>query len=107
MNFVDVLREFMADEATKAIVMIGQLGGTFEELGADWYRSCAVKKPVIGFVAGNSQAFSATVGYAGDIITRGKITAEDKKKALADAGITVVDKSATCTGNCKNCGFRP
>lgn len=98
MNFVDVLREFMADEATKAIVMIGQLGGTFEELGADWYRSCAVKKPVIGFVAGNSQAFSATVGYAGDIITRGKITAEDKKKALADAGITVVEQISDVHG---------
>ena len=98
MNFVDVLREFMADEATKAIVMIGQLGGTFEELGADWHRSCAVKKPVIGFVAGNSQAFSATVGYAGDIITRGKITAEDKKKALADAGITVVEQISDVHG---------
>ena len=107
MNFVDVLREFMADEATKAIVMIGQLGGTFEELGADWYRSCAVKKPVIGFVAGNSQAFSATVGYAGDIITRGKITAEDKKRRWRTPASPWSNKSATCTGNCKNCGFRP
>lgn len=92
MNFADVLAEFMNDDDTKAIVMIGQLGGNFEELGADWYRSSPVKKPVIGFVAGNSQAFSSTVGYAGDIITRGKITAEDKKKALADAGITVVEQ---------------
>ena len=56
------------------------------------YRNCANKKPVIGFVAGNSQAFSATVGYAGDIITRGKITAEDKKKVLSDAGVIVVEQ---------------
>ena len=53
---------------------------------------------MIGFVAGNSQAFSATVGYAGDIIPRGKITAEDKKKALADAGITVVEQISDVHG---------
>ena len=92
MNFVDVLSEFMKDDETEAIVMIGQLGGMFEEQAAEWYRNCPNKKPIIGFVAGNSQAFSATVGYAGDIITRGKITDEGKKKALSDAGITVVEQ---------------
>lgn len=92
MNFVDVLQEFMQDDETQAVVMIGQLGGMFEEQGAEWYRNCANKKPIIGFVAGNSQAFSATIGYAGDIITRGKITAEDKKKALSDSGIIVVEQ---------------
>lgn len=92
MNFVDVLQEFMQDDETEAIVMIGQLGGMFEEQAADWYRNCANPKPIVGFIAGNSQAFSATIGYAGDIITRGKITAEDKKKALSDAGIIVVEQ---------------
>lgn len=92
MDFVDVLSRFMEDDNTRAIVMIGQLGGTFEEQGAEWYRSCVHKKPVIGFVAGNSQAFGATVGYAGDIITRGKITAEDKKQAMASSGMVVVEQ---------------
>ena len=92
MNFVDVLSEFMNDDNTKAVVMIGQMGGNFEELCAEWYAASPVKKPVVCFVAGNSQAFSATVGYAGDIITRGRITAEDKKKKLAAAGIIVVEQ---------------
>ena len=92
MNFVDVLSEFMNEDNNKAVVMIGQMGGNFEELCAEWYAASPVKKPVVCFVAGNSQAFSATVGYAGDIITRGRITAEDKKKKLAAAGIIVVEQ---------------
>ncbi len=92
MNFVDILSAFMADEQTKAIVMIGQLDGTFEELAAQWYRNCCGKKPVICFIAGHSQVFNTTVGYAGDIITHGKITSEEKKKILSDAGIIVVEQ---------------
>lgn len=91
-DFVDALKEFMEDDDTKAVVMIGQLGGTFEELGSKWYKKQKIKKPIIGFVAGNSLIFSHKVGYAGDIIAKGKITADDKEQAMIDAGMTVVKR---------------
>ena len=83
----------MSDKRIKTLI-----ADTFLEVADALETGQYGKKPVIGFVAGNSQAFSATVGYAGDIITRGKITAEDKKKALADAGITVVEQISDVHG---------
>ena len=91
MDFVETLKLFHEDDNTKAIVLIGQMSGQFEEQGAQWYASCKNPKPVIGFVAGNDLTFSRHVGYAGDVITRGRITAEGKKKTMSDAGIDVVD----------------
>ncbi len=91
MDFVETLKLFHEDDNTKAIVLIGQMSGQFEEQGAQWYASCKNPKPVIGFVAGNDLTFSQHVGYAGDVITRGRITAEGKKKTMSDAGIDVVD----------------
>lgn len=91
-DFVDVLQKFHEDDDTKAIVMIGQLGGTFEETGAKYYKSLANKKPIIGFVAGSAIPFGHKMGYAGDIITNGHITAQDKIDAMNDAGIIVVHK---------------
>ena len=91
-DFVDALEAFMKDDATKAVVMIGQLGGTFEEVGAQYYKGLSAKKPVIGFVAGDAVPFGHKMGYAGDIITKGHITAQDKKDAMLDAGITVVNR---------------
>ena len=90
-NFVDILKLFHDDEDTKAIVMVGQMGGMFEEQGAEWYAQQKNKKPIISFIAGNNLTFRRHVGYAGDIITRGRITAEDKRKTMTDAGIVVVD----------------
>lgn len=91
-DFVEALERFMKDDETKAVVLIGQVGGTFEEVAARYYKNCAGKKPVIGFIAGNAVPFGHKMGYAGDIITNGHITAQDKKDAFADAGIIVVDK---------------
>ncbi len=91
-DFVEALEQFMKDDETKAVVLIGQVGGTFEEVAARYYKNCAGKKPVISFIAGNAVPFGHKMGYAGDIITNGHITAQDKKDAFADAGIIVVDK---------------
>ena len=90
-NFVDALKLFHADEETEAIVMIGSIGSKFEEEGAAWYASQTVRKPVICYIAGNDMTFRHHVGYAGDIITHGRITLAGKKKALSEAGIIVVD----------------
>lgn len=91
MDFVDTLKLFHDDDDTKAIVLIGRMGSQFEEMGADWYAACSDKKPVIGYVAGNDVTFSRHIGYAGDIITRGRITAAGKRKAMSDSGMIVVD----------------
>ncbi len=91
MDFIDVLRDFHSDKKTKAIVMIGQLGGAFEEIAAEWYKNLTIKKPVIAFVAGNAIPFGHKMGYAGDIITDGYISVQDKKDALSSAGMTVVN----------------
>ncbi|MBQ9235247.1 MAG: succinate--CoA ligase subunit alpha [Alphaproteobacteria bacterium] len=90
-DFVDVLREFHRDAATKAIVMIGQLSGAFEEAAAEWYKSQTHKKPVIAFIAGEAVPFGHNMGYAGDVITNGYISVQDKKDALIDAGMIVVN----------------
>jgi succinyl-CoA synthetase alpha subunit len=90
-NFIDVLKLFHEDENTDAIVMVGQMGGMFEEQGAEWYAQQKNKKPIISFIAGNNLTFRRHVGYAGDIITRGRITAEGKSKTMTDAGIILVD----------------
>ena len=90
-DFIDAIERFNQDKDTKAIVMIGQLGGTFEEVAAKYYKDLASKKPIIGFVAGNAVPFGHKMGYAGDIISKGHISAQDKKDAMEDAGIIVVD----------------
>lgn len=92
MDFVDVLEEFMSDDKTDAVIMIGQLGGTFEENAARYYKSLGAKKPLIGFVAGDAIPFGHKMGYAGDIITKGHISVQDKKDAMQDAGIIVVNE---------------
>lgn len=90
-DFVDVLKLFHEDEETKAIVMIGQLGGMFEEVAADYYKTLKNPKPVIAFVAGSAIPFSHKMGYAGDVITRGQVSTQDKKDVLEEAGMIVVD----------------
>jgi len=91
MDFVEILERFHEDEQTEAIVMIGQLGGTFEEMASEWYKNRRNKKPIIGFVAGNSQISNRKIGYAGDIIARGVITSEDKERVMRDSGMIMVD----------------
>ena len=91
MDFIDVLSAFHEDDKTKAVVMIGQLGGAFEEVAATWYKKLPHKKPVIAFIAGDAIPFGHKMGYAGDIMTKGYISVQDKKDALSAAGIIVVN----------------
>lgn len=91
MDFVDILKYFHEDKKTEAIVLVGQHGGTFEEAAASYYKSLKNPKPVIAFVAGQAIPFGYKMGYAGDLITSGHISTQDKKDAFVEAGVVVVD----------------
>jgi succinyl-CoA synthetase alpha subunit len=93
-DFIDMLRLFQADRETRAIVLIGEIGGTAEEQAAAFVRE-HVTKPVVAFVAGRTAPAGRRMGHAGAIIAGGKGTAGDKMKALAEAGIHVVESPAT------------
>jgi len=92
-NFVDALRLFNDDPETHAIVMIGEIGGNAEETAAAFVKA-NVKKPVIGFVAGQTAPPGRRMGHAGAIIAGGSGKAEDKIKAMRAAGITVCSTPA-------------
>lgn len=87
-TFLDAIRLFNSDPGTRAIVMIGEIGGNAEETAAAYIRE-NVKKPVIGFIAGQTAPPGRRMGHAGAIISGGSGKAEDKMKAMAQAGITV------------------
>jgi succinyl-CoA synthetase alpha subunit len=79
---------FNDDPDTHAIVMIGEIGGNAEETAAEYIQT-HVKKPVVGFIAGQTAPPGRRMGHAGAIISGGSGKAEDKMKAMKDAGITV------------------
>jgi succinyl-CoA synthetase alpha subunit len=87
-TFLDAMELFNADPDTRAIVMIGEIGGNAEETAAT-YIAKHVKKPVIGFIAGQTAPPGRRMGHAGAIISGGSGKAEDKMKAMTQAGITV------------------
>jgi succinyl-CoA synthetase alpha subunit len=87
-TFTDALRLFNSDPDTRAIVMIGEIGGNAEETAAAYIKQ-HVKKPVIGFIAGQTAPPGRRMGHAGAIISGGSGKAEDKIAALKDAGVTV------------------
>ena len=92
-NFVDALRLFSDDPDTHAIVMIGEIGGNAEETAAAFVKA-HVKKPVVGFVAGQTAPPGRRMGHAGAIIAGGSGKASDKIAAMQDAGITVCSTPA-------------
>jgi succinyl-CoA synthetase alpha subunit len=93
-EFVDVLALFNSDPGTEAVVMIGEIGGSAEEEAAAWIKA-NMKKPVVGFIAGQTAPPGKRMGHAGAIISGGKGTAKEKIAAMAAAGIRMASSPAT------------
>ena len=92
-SFTDAIRLFSEDPDTHAIIMIGEIGGSAEETAADYVKQ-HVRKPVVGFIAGQTAPPGRRMGHAGAIISGGSGRAEDKLAAMREAGIHVVPSPA-------------
>jgi succinyl-CoA synthetase alpha subunit len=92
-EFVDVLDLFNRDRGTEAVVMIGEIGGSAEEEAAGWI-AAHMKKPVVGFIAGQTAPAGKRMGHAGAIISGGKGTAREKIDAMQKAGIRMASSPA-------------
>jgi len=90
---LDIIKLFMEDPETEAIVMIGEIGGTDEEAAGEWIRDHG-KKPVIAYIAGQTAPPGRRMGHAGAIIAGGKGGAREKMDFLASCGVTVVESPA-------------
>lgn len=102
MTFVDVLSRFQADEQTKGIIMVGEIGGGEEEDAAEYIKA-HVTKPVVAYIAGQTAPAGKRMGHAGAIVTGGKGTAAGKIAALKAAGIEVVNSPTEIGVAMKQC----
>lgn len=93
-NFIDCLQAFNEDPDTKAVIMIGEIGGTAEEEAAEWI-GAHMKKPVVGFIGGQTAPPGKRMGHAGAIISGGKGTAAEKIATLERYGVAVAPTPAT------------
>jgi succinyl-CoA synthetase alpha subunit len=93
-NFIDALDLFLNDEETEAIIMIGEIGGSAEVDGVNFYKAAAKKKPIAGFIAGATAPKGKRMGHAGAIISGGNDTAEVKIAAMKAAGFIVAETPA-------------
>ena len=92
-DFIDCLEAFENDPQTKSMIMIGEIGGTAEELASEYVKEY-VTKPIVGFIAGRTAPPGKRMGHAGAIISGGKGTAREKMRAMERAGIHVTDNPA-------------
>jgi succinyl-CoA synthetase alpha subunit len=92
LNFVDMLKMFEKDAKTKAVVLIGEIGGNLEELAAEYVTKEEYSKPVVAFIAGRSAPSGKRMGHAGAIVMGKAGTAENKIEALKNAGVDVAEK---------------
>jgi succinyl-CoA synthetase alpha subunit len=96
-DFVDCLRMFEQDEGTMAVAMMGEIGGTDEQVAAEFVRD-HMSKPVVGFIAGQTAPPGRRMGHAGAIISGSEGTATEKMKAFEDCGISVAERPADFVG---------
>lgn len=98
LSFVDVLKEFEKDESTKAVALIGEIGGNLEEKAAEFIFTEGYEKPVAAFIAGRTAPPGKRMGHAGAIIMGGAGTAQGKIETLEEAGVGVAEKPGDVAG---------
>ncbi len=92
LSFIDVLEMFDEDEETEAVVLIGEIGGSLEELAADYVKDFSYPKPIAAYIAGRTAPIGKRMGHAGAIVLGKTGTAQSKINALRDAGVYVAEK---------------